>query len=114
MPTTNSDKPLPPPESAARDLQIEMLKLLLFWEKDAISLKRLSPLAKGQLTSLLRYLRAPLNLGDGTMRLKSAARMLEQLEQEEAQRRRNSLAADAVIRRRVTAARDAYRGDLFT
>lgn len=90
-----------------------MVELLLCWERDATFLKSLSPQAKGQLTSLLRYLRTPLKQGEGTGRLKSAARLLEQLEQEEAQRRRNALAADAIIRRTVTEARDAFRGILL-
>ncbi|KAM3184002.1 hypothetical protein ACTXT7_009246 [Hymenolepis weldensis] len=109
VPTANSDKPLPPPEQAANELQREMVELLLCWERDVNFLKSLSPQARGQLTSLLRYLRTPLKQGEGTGRLKSAARLLEQLEQEEAQRRRSALAADAVIRRTVTEARDAFR-----
>ncbi|VUZ51213.1 unnamed protein product [Hymenolepis diminuta] len=109
VPTANSDKPLPPPEQAANELQREMVELLLCWERDAIFLKSLNPQARGQLTSVLRYLRTPLKQGEGTGRLKSAARLLEQLEQEEAQRRRNALAADAIIRRTVTEARDTFR-----
>ncbi|KAM7542159.1 hypothetical protein Aperf_G00000019129 [Anoplocephala perfoliata] len=109
VPTTNSDKPLPPPESAAHNLQVEMLELLLFWEKSDISLKNLSHPARGQLASLLRYLRSSLKSGDCAVRLKSVGHILEELEQKEAQRRRNSLTADAVIRRKVTAASAAYR-----
>nr|CDS34339.1 soss complex subunit b1 [Hymenolepis microstoma] len=109
VPTANSDKPLPPPEQAANELQREMLDLLLCWERDETILKSLSPQSRGQLASLLRYLRTPRKQGEGNTRLKSAGRLLEHLEQEEDQRRRNALAADAIIRRSVTEARDAFR-----
>lgn len=66
--------------------------------------------AWGQLTSVMRYLRTSLEQSSGTNRLKDAARMLETLEREENQRYRRAQIADAVIRRRVLAARDAFRG----
>ncbi|VDO04787.1 unnamed protein product [Rodentolepis nana] len=109
VPCSSSDKPLPPPEQAANELQREMLDLLLCWERDESILKSLTSQSRGQLTSLLRYLRSPLKQGEGNARLKSAARLLELLEQENAQRRRNALAADAIIRRSVMEARDAFR-----
>ncbi|EUB57369.1 hypothetical protein EGR_07762 [Echinococcus granulosus] len=108
IPTTSFDKALPPPESAAIEMQKEMLKMLLQWERGGVCSK-LSSQARGQLASVMRYLRTPLEESGGTARLKDAASMLETLEREENQRRRKAQMADAVIRRRVLAARDAYR-----
>ncbi|KAL5107570.1 UV-stimulated scaffold protein A [Taenia crassiceps] len=108
IPTTNFDKALPPPESAANEMQREMLKMLFQWEREGIC-SMLSSQARGQLVSVMRYLRTPLKQSGGTARLKDAARMLETLEREEDQRHRRAQMADAVIRRRILAARDAFR-----
>ena len=109
IPTRSSDKPLPPPESVATELRREMLKLLFKWERNCESIF-LSTCATGQLSSFLRYLRAPLKQGVGTTGLKIASRVLEELEQEEIQRCRNSQIADTVIRRRVLEAKAAFHG----
>ncbi|VDK37977.1 unnamed protein product [Taenia asiatica] len=108
IPTTSFDKALPPPESAANEMQREMLKMLFQWEREGVR-NVMSSQAWGQLTSVMRYLRTPLEQSVGTARLKDVARMLETLEREEDQRHRRAQIADAVIRRRVLAARDTYR-----
>ncbi|VDM16680.1 unnamed protein product [Hydatigera taeniaeformis] len=108
IPTTSFDEALPPPESAAIEMQKEMLEMLFRWERKGVC-ATLSSQAWGQLASVMRYLRTPLKQSGGTVRLKNAAHMLEALEREENQRHRRAQMADAVIRRRVLAARDAYR-----
>ncbi|VDD77040.1 unnamed protein product [Mesocestoides corti] len=114
IPTTESDRPLPPPKLAAEELRQELLKLLLRWERDVASeTVTLSKQAEGQLASAMRYLRTPVKQGGGTARLKEVADMLRRLELEhqeaEALRQRNAQTADAVIRRRIFAAKTTYR-----
>lgn len=120
VPTTPTDTALPPPKQAAEELKRVFLSLLLKWETEMREGESIggSRQAGGHLTSLLRYLRTPLErdgrCGGGGVRLREAAHLLESLERERREiaerRQRSSQTTEAVIRRRILAVQQTFQG----